>query len=114
MSRAITYLALQKNVTVDDWAALARLASKAGMELTAGPGDECRVIVGGRDVTDELRSAIVDRNVSAVSAVPGVREVLVELQREMSARGPMARVGRDLVSVVLSDAGLWMCVAGWV
>ena len=106
MYRAITYLALQKNVPVDDWAALARLASKAGMELTAGPGDECRVIVGGRDVTDELRSAIVDRNVSAVSAVPGVREVLVELQREIAARGQIVMVGRDIGTVVLSDAGL--------
>ena len=106
MYRAITYLALQKNVPVDDWAALARLASKAGMELTADPGDECRVILGGRDVTDELRSAVVDRNVSAVSAVPGVREVLVKLQREIAARGHIVMVGRDIGTVVLSDAGL--------
>lgn len=106
MYRAITYLALQKKVPVDDSAALARLASKAGMELTAAPGDECRVIVGGRDVTDELRSAVVDRNVSAVSAVPGVREVLVKLQREIAARGQIVMVGRDIGTVVLSDAGL--------
>ena len=64
------------------------------------------MIVGGRDVTDELRSAIVDRNVSAVSAVPGVREVLVELQREIAARGQIVMVGRDIGTVVLSDAGL--------
>lgn len=106
MYRAITYLALQKNVPVDDSAALTRLASKADMELTPAPGGECRVIVGGRDVTDELRSAGVDRNVSAVSAVPGVREVMVDLQREIAARGQIVMVGRDIGTVVLSDAGL--------
>lgn len=106
MYRAITYLALQKNVPVDDSAALTRLASKADMELTPAPGGECRVIVGGRDVTDELRSAGVDRNVSAVSAVPGVREVMVDLQREIAARGQIVMVGRDIGTIVLSDAGL--------
>lgn len=106
MYRAITYLALQKDVPVDDPAALTRLASKAGMELTATPGGECKVSVEGSDVTDELRSAVVDRNVSAVSAVPGVRKSLVELQREIAARGQVVMVGRDIGTVVLSDAGL--------
>ncbi len=106
MYRAITYLALQKNVPVDDPAALTRLASKAGMELTAAPGGECKVSVEGSDVTDELRSAVVDRNVSAVSAVPGVRDALVKLQREIAARGQVVMVGRDIGTVVLSDAGL--------
>lgn len=106
MYRAITYLALQKDVPVDDPAALTRLASKAGMELTATPGGECKVSVEGSDVTDELRSAVVDRNVSAVSAVPGVRNALVKLQREIAARGQVVMVGRDIGTVVLSDAGL--------
>ena len=106
MYRAITYLALQKNVPVDDAMALTRLASAAGMELAATPGDECRVIVEGDDVTDELRSAEVDRSVSAVSAVPGVREVLVRLQREIAGQGQIVMVGRDIGTVVLSDAGL--------
>lgn len=106
MYRAITYLALQRNVPVDDPAALARLASTTEMVVKADPGDECRLIVEGGDVTDELRSAEVDRTVSAVSAVPGVREILVQRQREVAANGQIVMVGRDIGTVVLSEAGL--------
>ncbi len=106
MYRAITYLALQRNVPVDDPAALARLASTTEMVVKAHPGDECRLIVDGGDVTDKLRSAEVDRTVSAVSAVPGVREILVQRQREVAAKGHIVMVGRDIGTVVLSEAGL--------
>ncbi|MDA1281303.1 MAG: (d)CMP kinase [Chloroflexi bacterium] len=106
MYRAITYMALQKNVPLDDPEALTRLASTTKMELAAGPGNECRVTIGGDDVTDELRGPEVDRNVSTVSAVPGVRDVLVRLQREIATRGHIVMVGRDIGTVVLSDAGL--------
>lgn len=106
MYRAITYLALQRNVPVEDPAALARLASTTEMVVEAVTGDECRLIVDGGDVTDKLRSAEVDRTVSAVSAVPGVREILVQRQREVAARGHIVMVGRDIGTVVLSEAGL--------
>lgn len=106
MYRAITYMALQTNVSVDDPEALTRLATVTEMVFKATPGDECRLIVDGRDMADELRSAEVDRTVSAVSAVPGVREILVQQQREIAARGPIVMVGRDIGTVVLMEAGL--------
>ena len=51
MYRAITYLALQKNLSLSDSKALTLLASKADMELVGDPGEECRVIVNAGDVT---------------------------------------------------------------
>ncbi|MBT3941229.1 MAG: (d)CMP kinase [Chloroflexi bacterium] len=106
MYRAVTYLALQKQIALSDPDALVRLASSSGMELTGGPGEECRVIVRSGDVTDHLRSPEGDRSVSAVSAVSGVREVLVGLQREIAAKGQIVMVGRDIGTVVMSGAGL--------
>ncbi len=106
MYRAVTYLALQERIPLDDAEALTRLASSSGMKLTGGSGEECRVIVSSGDITDHLRSPDVDRSVSAVSAVPGVREVLVGLQREIADLGQVVMVGRDIGTVVMSGAGL--------
>lgn len=106
MYRAITYLALQQVISLEDPAALTQLALKADLKLAAGFGEESRVIVESIDVTDELRSPEVDRSVSAVSAVSGVREVLVRLQREIAEKGRIVMVGRDIGTVVLSGAGL--------
>jgi len=106
MYRAITYLALQKNLSLSDSKALTLLASKADMELVGDPGEECRVIVNAGDVTKHLRRPEVDRSVSAVSAVPGVRDVLLRLQREAAAKGQIVMVGRDIGTVVMSGAGL--------
>ena len=106
MYRAVTYLALQKNVSLNDAPALTKLASTTEMELVPASGEECRVIVDSGDLTDRLRSPEVDRAVSAVSAVPGVREVLVRLQREVAIRGQIVMVGRDIGTVVLPGADL--------
>lgn len=106
MYRAITYLALQKNLSLGDAQVLTQLASKVQMELVGDPGEECRVIVNAGDVTHNLRSPAVERSVSAVSAVPGVRKVLVRLQQEAAAKGQIVMVGRDIGTVVMSGAGL--------
>jgi cytidylate kinase len=106
MYRAVTYQALQKKVSLSDPGALTQLASTTDMELRGDAGEECRVIVDAGDVTDELRSPEVERSVSTVASVPGVREVLVRMQREVAARGKIVMVGRDIGTVVLSGAGL--------
>ncbi len=66
-----------------------------------------RVTVDGEDVTDEIRSPRVGRLVSAVAAVPEVRDQLVRLQRRWveAHRGAVVE-GRDIGSVVFPDAEL--------
>jgi cytidylate kinase len=67
-----------------------------------------RMFLDGRDVSREIRSPEVDAAVSAVSAHPGLRELMVEEQRVWVARrGPDAVVeGRDIGTVVFPNAGL--------
>ena len=67
--------------------------------------DTDRAYLGAEDVSSEIRGDAVTTAVSAVSAVPEVRERLVQLQRELSA-GPGSVVveGRDIGTVVLPDA----------
>ena len=51
-----------------------------------------------------LHTSKVDGSVSRVSAVRGVREVLVPIQRRAAEDGPVVMVGRDICTVVLPDA----------
>ncbi|QFQ02271.1 GTPase Der [Corynebacterium urogenitale] len=63
------------------------------------------VLLDGEDVSGEIRGPEVTKHVSAVSAIPAVRENLVRLQRNMAiAAGRCIVEGRDIGTVVLPDA----------
>jgi cytidylate kinase len=105
MYRAVTWLALQRGVDLTDEAAITALAEGAAIELGQPDGENgARLKIDGIDVTDNLRSPEVDRNVSLVSRVPGVRQAMVKRQRELAGRGSLIMLGRDIGSVVLPDA----------
>lgn len=105
MYRAVTLAALCRGVSTDDDGALAALAD--GMVIEAvWEGGVQGLLVDGEDVTGELRDPAVERVVSRVSEVSGVRTALVRRQREMSVETPTVMVGRDIGTVVLPDAGL--------
>lgn len=70
------------------------------------PGETDRVFVNGTDVTAPIRSTEVTAHVSAVAALPAVREKLVDLQRQIAARGGVILDGRDIGTVVLPKAEL--------
>lgn len=104
MYRAVTRSALRLGVDVEDESALAGLAAGMSMSLEAGEDGVYRLWADGEDVTDELRTPEIDRNVSAVSKVPAVRRTLVEQQRAIAAEAPVVMAGRDIGTVVLRDA----------
>jgi cytidylate kinase len=102
MYRAVTLLALQQSVAIGDEPALAHLARVT--EFTLPPGPEEFLVVNGQPMLKELRTSDVDAAVSEVSAHPGVRQVLVQRQRELARDGCIVMVGRDIGTVVLPDA----------
>jgi cytidylate kinase len=63
-----------------------------------------RVLLDGRDVTDEIRTPEVSEAASRVAADPGVREAMVAKQRELMASGDWVAEGRDIGTVVAPDA----------
>jgi cytidylate kinase len=63
-------------------------------------------LLNSEDVTWDIRSAEVDKNVSQVSSYKGVRQNLVERQRLMANRRKVVMVGRDIGTVVLPNAPL--------
>lgn len=63
-----------------------------------------RVIVGGRDVTEIIRTEEIGLMASTISAMPEIRQKLLPLQRELAAEGGVVAEGRDMGSVVFPDA----------
>jgi CMP/dCMP kinase len=104
MYRAATLRALRADVDLADPAAIA--VSVAGLPLIVGtdPAREV-VLLDGQDVSREIRDKHVTAAVSAVSAVPAVREQLVALQRHLVEHARRIVVeGRDIGTVVLPQA----------
>lgn len=121
VSRAV---ATQAGLPHLDTGAFYRAATLAVLDSGVDPGDEDavesvlapvaldqdngRMLLNGRDVSNEIRSDAVTSAVSAVSAHPGVRALLVEMQRAWveSHGGGGVVEGRDIGSVVFPDADL--------
>jgi len=109
MYRAVTWLALQRGISMDDEAAITALAEEALIDVRPPSQDDGRsydVWVGQQDVTWAIRSREVDANVSVVSAYPGVRKALTAQQRRIGLRQKVVMVGRDIGTVVLPEADL--------
>jgi len=103
--RAITWLALERGIPLEDGAALAALVPE--VELAAeGERRLSRVLVAGRDVTVKVASSRVDHSVSEVARQPEVRAALLPRQREVARGGGIVMAGRDIGTVVLPNADL--------
>jgi CMP/dCMP kinase len=99
MYRAVTWAVLDAGLDPADAPAVTALAERIDLEV--GPP----VMVGGRDVTDAIRTAEVSGAVSVVAAVPEVRVLLVAAQREwIEVHGGGVVEGRDIGTVVAPDA----------
>ncbi|MGK4597151.1 (d)CMP kinase [Amycolatopsis sp. w19] len=110
MYRMVTLAVLRAGTDLTDADAIADVARKAEFGIGTSP-DEATVTLAGEDVAAEIRGADVTTAVSPVSAVPAVRELLVDRQREIIAEvlgrvGGIVVEGRDIGTVVSPDAPL--------
>jgi CMP/dCMP kinase len=104
--RALTLALLRRGVPPGDPRAVADAAKSVDLTLELAPGDTgaARVLLDGVPVGPELRSPPVNAAVSAVSAVPAVRELLVARQRSLAGLGGIVVEGRDIGTVVWPGA----------
>jgi cytidylate kinase len=100
MYRALTWLALENGVSLDDAERLGELARREPVSFVHD-----RVSIRGEDITEAIRQPRIDRVVSSVARHPQVREVMRERQRELGAHGGDAVIeGRDIGTVVCPEA----------
>ena len=109
MYRAVTLAVLEAGVDPHDADTVLKIATELVLTIGTDPAAP-HVTLDGRSVDAEIRGSAVTALVSAVAAIPGLRRLLVDRQREIIAA---ARVGvgivvegRDIGTVVAPDADL--------
>jgi len=93
--RAVAWKVHAGGIKPDDADAVVAVLSETRLEMEPSPG-AYRVTVDGRDITGELRTDEISRLASIVSAIPGVREWLLPVQRRLGAVGGVVAEGRDI------------------
>src|SRR5690349_4360997 len=105
MFRAMTWWLLQQGVDVNDPEAVAARVDAPVLVSGTDP-DAPTITVDGVDVSGPIRTQEVTSAVSAVSAVPAVRERLLREQRDIIGSGGIVVEGRDIGTVVAPDAAV--------
>ena len=103
MYRALGLKAIEQGAAVDDEAAMKALADRSRIELKP-TGNNNRVLLDGRDVSERIRERDVTDAASRLSVHPAVREWMVARQREMGTEGGVVMEGRDIGTVVFPHA----------
>ena len=99
MYRAVTYSVLQNKIPVTDIAAI--IEHTKGLDIVL---EDEKVLLNGEDISAPVRGVQVTSNVSTISAIKEVREMLVAKQREYAMTNSVVMDGRDIGTVVFPYA----------
>ncbi|MCS7310606.1 MAG: (d)CMP kinase [Armatimonadota bacterium] len=101
--RALAWKAIQRGLRPQDTRYIIEMARATRVELLPQDGEQ-RVLVDGQDVTEAIRAPEVANLASPISAIPEVRAILLDWQREFGRQGGVVAEGRDTGTVVFPDA----------
>lgn len=101
MYRAIGLAAIREGIGTRDERRVEDLASRVQIEFI--PGERGHILLSGEDVTSLIRTPEISMAASDVSAIPGVRRVLVRLQQELGRRDGGVLEGRDIGTKVFPE-----------
>ena len=110
--RGIAYLATEAGFGLEfdesDHPAITKISQKTKFEFQRIPGKNPsnRLFVNGKDITNLIRTPDMSMMASRVSAIPGVRAALKDLQRSLGLSAPSILEGRDIGTVIFPDADL--------
>jgi cytidylate kinase len=106
--RAVAFAARERGIPFDDGPRAERLAEdlvdRSALVMEVAAGDAPRLRLDGRELGQEIRTPELSMGASTVSALPGVRRALLDLQRRFGAQGGVVLEGRDIGTVVFPDA----------
>lgn len=102
--RTVALYCHRTGIDPKDAAAVAAVLPGLQIELDYDANGEQRMILDGEDVSDQIRTPEISMLTSAVSAVPAVRDFLLEKQRELARVRDVIMDGRDIGTVVLPNA----------
>ena len=100
MYRAVAYEALQKDIALDDEENVVRMIEGMDLEMKA----DGSVVLNKEDISEKIRTNEITLAASDVSKLEKVRAALVAMQQKISRGGGYILDGRDIGTVVLTDA----------
>jgi len=103
MYRAVAWKVLQQSISLEDADRISKLAEDSPIELT-GTVDAMRVLLDGRDISEEIVTPQISQAASIVSAIPAVRRALVARQQQIGKAGGVVMEGRDIGTQVFPNA----------
>ena len=103
MYRAIGLAVCRRGISGEDAAGIAAALPEIEIRLAYQDGAQ-RVMLNDEDVSDAIRTPEIAHYASKVSAVPEVRQFLLDVQRDMAKKGNILMDGRDIGTVILPDA----------
>ena len=106
MYRGITLHCMLKAIRLDDPKAIAGALKGLDLAVDLSLEGPMRVLIGGKEVTDKIRTQEVTRNIHYVADVMEVRNYLVDMQRKIGETGNLVTEGRDQGTLVFPKASL--------
>ncbi len=103
MYRAMALYLIRQKIAPEDTEEISKACMQAEISIEYQHGEQV-VLLNGENVNAYLRTEEVGNMASYSSAVPAVREKLVELQRKLAKTADVVMDGRDIGTVVLPDA----------
>jgi len=103
--RALAYVAVKKDISLDNAEQLAQLAENLNLEFQL-EDDKEKIIFEDEDISLKIRSERCGQNASTIAVYPNVRDALLERQRTFAKMPGLITDGRDMGSVVFPDAEL--------
>lgn len=100
MYRAVTLGLKKTDVSLEDDVSIQKFLVQADISF----GNENRIFLNGAGVSREIRSADISSRVSAVSALPIIREAMVRIQRKIAENTDCVLEGRDIGTIVFPNA----------
>ncbi len=101
--RTIGYFVRSRGIDPKDGAAVTAILPEIHIEVKYENGTQC-VYLNGENLGDRIREPEISMYASAVSAIPTVREFLLETQRSIARANSVVMDGRDIGTVILPDA----------
>lgn len=102
--RAIAYYLTSNNIAPNMTAQIIMMLPNIHIEFTTNDNNAQRVILNGEDITDNIRTPEISMTASTVSAIPEVRQYLLNIQKQIASEKDVVMEGRDIGTVILPNA----------
>ena len=104
MYRAITYFFIQHQVDIESKDMVISSLDTLKLDVSFPTDRPTKIVLDGKDISQDIRKKVVTNQVSEVSAIKDVRKKMVKMQKEIVNNGNFVVEGRDIGTVVFPNA----------